>query len=56
MLIKQKYRFLFSPKRVGRPGPKGPTKALIDAVMGELLKSRGNRSLIEAATVLLPPI
>src|SRR5262249_44225295 len=26
MLIKQKYRLLFSPKRVRRPGPKGPTK------------------------------
>src|SRR5262249_39723984 len=33
MLIKQKYRLLFSPKRVRRPGPKGPTKKLIDAVM-----------------------
>src|SRR6266566_2183689 len=31
MLIKQKYRLLFSPKRVRRPGPKGPTKELIDA-------------------------
>jgi putative transposase len=33
MLIKQKYRLLFSPKRVGRSGPKGPTKELIDAVV-----------------------
>ena len=33
LLMKQKYRLLFSPKRVGRPGPKGPTKALIDAVV-----------------------
>ena len=33
MLIKQKYRLLFSPKRVRRPGPKGLTKELIDAVM-----------------------
>src|SRR5215467_8786652 len=33
MLVKQKYRLLFSPKRVGRPGPKGPTKQLIDAVV-----------------------
>jgi hypothetical protein len=33
MLIKEKYRLLFSPKRVRRPGPKGPTKELIDAVM-----------------------
>src|SRR5215467_9742414 len=33
MLIQRKYRLLFSPKRVRRPGPKGPTKALIDAVL-----------------------
>src|SRR5262245_35840493 len=33
MLIQQKYRVLFSPKRVRRPGPKGPTKELIDAVV-----------------------
>ena len=33
VLIQQKYRMLFSPKRVRRPGPKGPTKELIDAVM-----------------------
>src|SRR5262245_24294982 len=33
MLIQQKYRVLFSPKRVRRPGPKGPTKELIDAVL-----------------------
>jgi len=33
MLVKQKYRLLFSPKRVRQPGPKGPTKELIDAVV-----------------------
>src|SRR5215472_17060596 len=33
MLVKQKYRLLFSPKRVRKPGPKGPTKDLIDAVI-----------------------
>jgi transposase InsO family protein len=33
MLIKQKYRLLFSPKRVRKAGPKGPTKDLIDAVV-----------------------
>jgi putative transposase len=32
-LIQQKYRLLFSPKRIRRPGPKGPTKELIDAVI-----------------------
>jgi hypothetical protein len=33
MLVKQKYWLLFSPKRLGRPGPKGLTKELIDAVV-----------------------
>src|SRR5262249_34148373 len=33
MLTKHKYRLLFSPKRIRRPGPKGPTKELIDAVV-----------------------
>src|SRR5215467_2724239 len=33
MLIQQKYRLLFSPKGVRRPGPKGPTKELINAVL-----------------------
>jgi putative transposase len=33
MLTKQKYRLLFSLERVRRPGPKGPTKELIDAVV-----------------------
>ena len=32
-LTKRKYRLLFSPKRRRRPGPKGPTKELIDAVV-----------------------
>src|SRR6476661_5728051 len=33
MLIQRKYRLLFSPKRVRRPGPKGQTKELIGAVL-----------------------
>src|SRR5438132_334781 len=33
MLIKRKYRMLFLPKRGRRPGPKGPAKELIDAVV-----------------------
>src|SRR5215470_9356749 len=33
MLTQQKYRLLFSSKRVRRPGPKGPAKELIDAVV-----------------------
>src|SRR5215469_9776503 len=33
MLTKQKYRLLFSPKRRSRPGPKGPLKEWIDAVV-----------------------
>ena len=33
VLEKRKYRFLFSPEHRRRPGPKGPKKDLIDAVM-----------------------
>jgi putative transposase len=33
VLKKRKYRLLFSPKRSQRPGPKGPTKELIDAIV-----------------------
>ena len=33
MLSKHEYRLLFSPKRIRRPGPKGPTKELIDTVV-----------------------
>src|ERR1700730_16659606 len=32
-LRKRKYRLLFSSKRRGKPGPKGPDKELIDAVV-----------------------
>ena len=33
MLTKHKYRLLFSPKRIRRPGPKRPERELIDAVV-----------------------
>jgi hypothetical protein len=33
VLAKRKYRILFSPKRRRQPGPKGPNKELIDAVV-----------------------
>jgi hypothetical protein len=33
VLSKRKYHILFSPKRRCRPGPKGPDKDLIDAVV-----------------------
>ena len=32
-LVERKYRLLFSPKRRTKPGPKGPTKELIGAVI-----------------------
>ena len=41
MLRKRKYRMLFSPKRRGQPGPKGPSKELIDAVIE--MKRRNRR-------------
>ena len=31
--VKRKYRLLFSPKRRGRPGPKGPAPELITAIV-----------------------
>src|SRR3984893_9934862 len=34
VLRRRKYRMLFSPKRGRRPGPRGPKKELIDAVVG----------------------
>ena len=33
MLRKRKYRLLFSPKRCGRTGPKGPSKELVAAIV-----------------------
>src|SRR6266704_878980 len=33
MLMKRKYRMLFSPQRGHRPGPNGPKRELIDAVV-----------------------
>jgi len=32
-LVKGKYRLLYSSRRCGRPGPKGPSRELIDAVV-----------------------
>lgn len=32
-LVKRKYRLLFSPLHRGKPGPKGPTHELIDAIV-----------------------
>jgi putative transposase len=33
MLVKRKYRQLFSPKERGKPGPKGPSPELIEAIV-----------------------
>src|SRR5215471_1102723 len=33
VLAKRKYHMLFSSKRRGRPGPKGPAQELVDAVV-----------------------
>ncbi len=32
-LVQRKYRRLFSPKRRGKPGPKGPSPELIEAII-----------------------
>jgi len=41
MLKKRKYRLLYSARRTGKPGPKGPSQALIDAIVE--LKKRNTR-------------
>lgn len=33
MLVKRKYRQLFSPKRRGKPGPRGPSPELVKAII-----------------------
>lgn len=34
VLVKRKYRLLFTPKNRGKPGPKGPSSELIAAIVG----------------------
>jgi putative transposase len=41
VLRKRKYRLLFSPKRMHRPGPKGPKKELIEAVLAMKRRNPG---------------
>ena len=43
VMTKRKYHMLFSSKRGGRPGPKGPAQELIDAVveMTSVQETRG---------------
>jgi len=41
MLKKRKYRLLYTSRRKGKPGPKGPTQELIDAIVE--LKRRNTR-------------
>src|SRR5262252_10079209 len=41
LLCKRKYRMLFSPKRRRRPGPKGPNKDLIEAVVAMKRRNPG---------------
>jgi transposase InsO family protein len=40
-LVKRKYRLLFSPKRRSKPGPKGPSRELIQAIVE--MKTRNPR-------------
>ena len=59
-LTKRKYRLLFSPRRGRRPGPKGPTKDLIDAVVilknSRLLRSTSAYRLHTAAAWEVAPL
>ena len=38
-LVKRKYRLLYTPTRRGRPGPRGPSRELIDAVVEMKLRN-----------------
>jgi len=38
-MVKRKYRLLYTPKRRGRPGPKGPSRELIAAVVEMKLRN-----------------
>ena len=40
-LVKRKYRLLFTHKRSGKPGPKGPSPELITAIVD--IKQRNSR-------------
>ena len=40
-LVKRKYRQLFSPKRRGKPGPKGPSPKLITAIVETKIRNPG---------------
>jgi hypothetical protein len=40
-LVKRKYQLLFSPKRHGKPGPKGPSKELIQAIIDMKTRNPG---------------
>jgi transposase InsO family protein len=46
-LVKRKYRLLYSPRRRRRPGPKGPSKELIDAVVKRRNPRFGCRKIAE---------
>ena len=40
-MVKRKYRLLYSPKKCGRRGPRGPSKELVDAIVE--MKQRNSR-------------
>ena len=48
-LVKRKYRLLYTPRRRSRPGPKGPSRELIDAVVEMKRRNRyfGCRKIAE---------
>ena len=50
-MSKRKYRILFSPKRRYRPGPKGPDKDLIDAVV-----AMKRHSIVRTSTYVADPL
>ena len=63
VLKKRKYRWLFSAKRKGKPGPKGPSQKVIDAIVemktathaldALVLRSKSPRFLVSRSTRIL---
>lgn len=49
-LTRRKYRLLYSARKPGKPGPKGPSQEIIDAIQAELELRRSKRGLAMSST------
>ena len=53
VLVQRKYRRLFSPKRRGKPGPKGPSPELVEAIIETKRRNRSWGCRPDRPTTLL---